>query len=401
MRRALALSIILAAPGQTALALPAGHVRALRPTAAADARSDSAAFATEFCQDHLCPLEKRLFSDAADDRLDDFSLLQGALIASGLHRAESMRRYEVRVTELAAELGGTAALAGDPVRKARAVLEFMHRRLLRGGYGIDCTDLRLALDRGRFNCVSASVLYNCLAGHVGLEVCGLETPGHARIRLILPEGSIDVETTCPSWFQLMNHPEKQAELVEKTIGVRPATDRSQFREVSPVQMIAMIYYNRGVDLLADGRFSAAAAANAKALWLDPSSKTARGNLLATLNNWAIALSDSGHHAEAVDLLGRALSFDPSYETFAPNWIHVHHQWIGVLCSLGEFDEAMTVLQRAAAKMPEHPYFREAPLNVQRRLAAAERPGLLSAEGSPPEGSPPPAPAQVGLPKAGK
>ena len=76
----------------------------------------------------------------------------------------------------------------------------------------------------------------------------------------------------------------------RTRRVRTTTsDRSKAREVSPIQMAAMIYYNRGVDLLAEKRFAEAAAANAKALRLDPANATARGNLLATINNWSIEL----------------------------------------------------------------------------------------------------------------
>ena len=62
----------------------------------------------------------------------------------------------------------------------------------------------------------------------------------------------------------------------------------------------MIYYNRGVDLLAAKRFAEAADANANALRLDPQNAVARGNLLATLNNWSIALGDAGQFAEAIE-----------------------------------------------------------------------------------------------------
>ena len=41
------------------------------------------------------------------------------------------------------------------------------------------------------------------------------------------------------------------------------------RQVSPIQLAAMIYYNRGVDLLGEKRFAEAARANAKALRLIP------------------------------------------------------------------------------------------------------------------------------------
>ncbi|MHC4180022.1 MAG: hypothetical protein ACYSWU_21165, partial [Planctomycetota bacterium] len=174
--------------------------------------------------------------------------------------------------------------------------------------------------------------------------------------------------TCPRWFQLVDDPRKQAELVERALGRVPSTDRARAREVSEVQMAAMIYYNRGVDLLAAGRFDQAATANDKALRLDPHSTTARGNLLATINNWAIALGSSNRYPEAVDLLREGLRLDPEYETFAPNYVHLHHQWVEHLCQSGQFAEALDVLAWAAAEMPNQRYFRRATVDVHRRWA---------------------------------
>lgn len=314
----------------------------------------------------LCPLEERLFADAADGRLEEFSPLGAALVASGVEDGKVLQRYEERQALLLDELRRSGKLTGPPRQRAQVVFEFMHRRVLTAGYRTDCTDLRTALDQGRFNCVSASVLFNCLAGELGLAVCGLEIPGHAMSRLALADGPLDVETTCSRWFQLIGNPRKQAELVEKAIGRAAAADRSQAREVSAAQMTAMIYYNRGVDLLAEKRFEQAAIANAKALRLDPQSATARGNLLATINNWAIAMGSSDRYAEAVDLLREGLNLEPAYETFAPNYVHVHHQWVEHLCRSGRFEEALEVLARAAAEMPEREYFQRAASNVYRR-----------------------------------
>jgi tetratricopeptide (TPR) repeat protein len=350
-----------------------------------------------FLEGRLCPLEERLFEDAADGRLEEFSPLAAALVASGVEDAQVLRRYEERQAELLKELRRSGKLSGPPRNQAQVVFEFMHRRVLTGGYRTDGTDLRNALDEGRFNCVSASVLFNCLAGELGLPVCGLEIPGHAMSRLRLPDGPLDVETTYPRWFQLLENPRKQAEIVEKAMGRGPgsrsvpslaqcgaslaanprsvpAADRSQAREVSPAEMAAMIYYNRGVDLLAEKCFAESAAANAKALRLDPYSATAWGNLLATINNWAIALGSSERYAEAVELLREGLRLDPSYETFLPNYVHVHHQWVEDLCRSGQFEEALQVLAQAAAEMPEQAYFRQAAADVSERWARS-LPGL--------------------------
>ncbi len=95
----------------------------------------------------------------------------------------------------------------------------------------------------------------------------------------------------------------------------------------------MIHDNRGVDLLGQKRFAEAATVNAKALRLDPANATARGNLLATLNNWAISLGTAGRHAEAARLLEHGIAMDPAYALFRTNYLHVHREWVEAL--LGE------------------------------------------------------------------
>ena len=336
-------------------------------------------------------LEQRLFADADDGRLDEFSPLQAALVAGGVEDADSLRHYEQKAAMLVNELRHSASSIDSPRGQVEVIFEFLHHRVLRGGYDLTSTDLRRALDAGRFNCVSATVLFNYFAGELGLDCRGLEMPGHAMSRVVLPkrprEGStgtdsvcLDVETTCPRWFHLAGNPKRQAAAAKQTIGGATSTDRSKAREVSPLQVAAMIYYNRGVDFLAEKRFSEAASANAKALRLDPGNATARGNLLATINNWSIALGDTERFADAVDLLRQGRAIDANFKAFGQNYVHVHHKWVEHLCHEGRFGEALEILSRAAAEMPDRDYLRRAQTEVHERwekaIAASPRPGPM-------------------------
>ncbi len=304
---------------------PAGlrQVAAQEPYATATALRLGGAAA--LAENGLTSLERRLFSDAADGRLDEFSLLTASLVASGVESPEVLGQYQKRLDALAAELERSDPSTDDGRKNVEAIFGFLHRRILHGGYRIDCTDLRVALDEGGFNCVSASVLFQYLAERRGLDACGLEMPGHAMSRVRLPNGPLDVETTCSAWFRLMDDPKRQAQSVRDTLGTLPDSARMPNREVCGIGLVAMVYYNRGVDLLAAARYAEAASANAKALTLDPDSQTARGNLLATVNNWAIALGQSGRLDEAISILEAGMAIDPQYEPFALNYAHVCHQ----------------------------------------------------------------------------
>lgn len=314
-------------------------------------------------------MERRLFDDAADGRFDQLSPLTAAMIAGGVEDADSLLRYQRKVVVLVEELRRSGEVAGSPREKAEAIFAFLHRRVLYGGYDLASTDLRRVLDQGRFNCVSATVLFNHFATVFGLDCRGLEMPGHAMSRVRLAGETLDVETTCPGWFRGSSDPWQPSATSGKTIGAASSSaDHAKAREVSPVQMAAMIYYNRGVDFLAEKRFADAAVCNAKSLRLDPTNATARGNLLATINNWAIALGDSRHFAEAVTLLRQGLAMDSRFEAFSQNFVHVHHQWSESLCGEGRFQEALALLSRAAAEMPDREYFRRAQVDVRERWA---------------------------------
>ena len=330
----------------------------------------------------LSALEQPLFSDAADGRWDDRSLLAAALVASGVEDSRLLEGYLARFAAAADELRRSGAVAGPPRSQAQAVHEFLHRRILHGGYQIDCTDLRIALDEGRFNCVSASVLFNCLAEQFGLEVQGLEVPGHAMSRLVLPDSFLDVETTCPTWFRLLDDPKKQDALVEKTLGIpRGNASPGQRRVVSSGELVATIYYNRGVDLLGQREFAQAVAANAKALRLDPLNSTAHGNLLASLNNWAIDLGGNARYREAVEILNRGLALDATYATFKTNYLHLYHQWTEDLCRQQRFDEAAELLAKAAWSQLDQAWFRQARAAIYGRWAGSAREAGRSEEAS--------------------
>jgi tetratricopeptide (TPR) repeat protein len=314
----------------------------------------------------LTPLEQRLFADAEDGSLDKFSLLGASLIASGVKREENLDHYEKCLARWLQELR-PAIDSRRPIEKnAERVFAFMHRRILSGGYRLECTDLRAVFDKGQYNCISASVLFCCLADGVGLPCRGLETPGHALCRVFLRKGNLDVETTCPRWFELLHDPAKQAEICANTLGTTINRDPAAFREVTPIQMAAMIYYNRGVDFLAEKRFAEAAAINAKVLWLDPQNNTARGNFLATLNNWAIDRCSTGCFIDALKLLHDGLAYDPHYPAFGQNFVFLHHAWSESLCGKGQFSEAAELLRKACEEMPEKEYLKQSLDEVFRR-----------------------------------
>jgi tetratricopeptide (TPR) repeat protein len=314
---------------------------------------------------HTGPLEADMLADASDGRLDRHTLLSAALIASGVGDRATLERQEAAFRSALRRLHHHLADSHCLREKARSVFQFMHEELLFGGYALQTTDLRETFRSGKYNCLTATIIFNCLANEVGLPTCAVRSPGHALSRVFLPDGSLDVETTCPRWFQLSGRPAEQAEHVRQTLGTTPAS-RSGAQEASEVELVAMIYYNRGVDLLAAERFAEAAAANLKSLRLYPNSPTARGNLLATINNWAIELARQRQFAEAAHLLRLGMALEPSFQTFMVNYVFLHQQWTAQLCQQGMADQALRLLRQQAAAFPQETFFARAAAELQSR-----------------------------------
>jgi len=365
-------SVSISRPTGIQLPREATPVRLLPPVSAAGDQ-------TGWFEGKLTPLETKLLHDGADGRLDDHPLLVAALIASGASRPEEIARYERRTAALVEQLRAALADKPDtgPLARADSILRFLHRQVFRA-YQLQQTDLRRTLDEGRYNCVTATVLYLVLAEAVGLEGCGLEMPKHAMVRLNLHGQWVDVETTCAEWFAL-DPQDRPSPGAPKAASAQPVGRSSALagavqpatvprRMLTTAQLAAMVYYNRGVDLLAEGRFAEAAAANAKALRLDPQSRVAYGNLLATINNWAVDRAARGAMVEALLLLQRGRQLQPDYEPFRLNYRYVACQWSDALCREGQFAQAAAVLCECAEQWADDAVLHRAACQLFRRWA---------------------------------
>lgn len=178
---------------------------------AADDKDSSAALTPDspffddyvvFTLTNLDEQEELLLADSHDGRWDDFDLLNAALIAEGLTSVESRLHYRSRFESLVASLLQQTNNMQDQLQKTERIYNFLHSRALYSKYDLTCSSVAVALDSGVFNCVSATVLFNCLASRAGLRVAALETTGHAKSRVKFENSFLDIETTCSTWNRL-------------------------------------------------------------------------------------------------------------------------------------------------------------------------------------------------------
>ena len=319
------------------------------------------------------PREAALLEDAADGRLDEHSLLAAALIAGGAE-SQTIIAAQQRIFDWANELRKADSPHASDRHRAQAILKFLHERVLTGEYELTCSDLGRALDEGRYNCVNSTILFNALAEELGLSVIAVECPAHVYSVVLSHLGEIDVETTCPEWFELEHKPREQRATLAAKTGASTAGQRWEGprRRIDAAGLTALLYYNRGVDMLEQHRFSSAVAANSKALRLDPHNAQAHGNLLAAINNWSLAAAEKGEHEVAIRILDAGLELAPKHELFHANYLALHQQWFHKLSAAGRDDAVLALLQHARQMLPEQTYWGQVESATRRRMGESVR-----------------------------
>ena len=129
----------------------------------------------------LSSAERRLFLDLDDGHLDEFSLLDAALVACGTADAFTLDRCRNVFAAVLTEVQTQAASDSTTLERVETIHRTLHERLLRGGYDANATDLAETLRTGVYNCASATVLWIALAKELNIDAHGRRNAG-ARSR---------------------------------------------------------------------------------------------------------------------------------------------------------------------------------------------------------------------------
>jgi tetratricopeptide (TPR) repeat protein len=276
---------------------------------------------------NLSPAERGLFADASDGTLDGPPLLDAALVACGVNDVEALAKYDGKFAELRRELQRELSETPKPqdrltsgpaeIEQAIRAIHYVLHKFVLVEYSAEATDLAGTLDTGVYNCASAALLFIAFGRESGLQANGVELPGHVRVAIETSDGAFEIEATCPIWKEAIRWNANSAANLAQS-----KSDSAQHRNVTIPGLLAMIYYNRGIDAFEQRRFADAVVDNRKAMLLDPGNSLARGNLLAAINNWALALCDAKQFAAAEELLREGLLYDPNHKAFKHNIQHV-------------------------------------------------------------------------------
>jgi tetratricopeptide (TPR) repeat protein len=214
--------------------------------------------------------------------------------------ADARKAYLSKIDALETEARDATADAETPYARGEKLLRFLHAGPMARGYSLHQSSLAVLLDTGKFNCVSSAVLYNVLARRLGLDVRAIEIPGHVFSILYDGDRAADVETTTREGFNpARTLREKLA--AEGGTAYIPEKHKKLRREVGDWGLVALLYYNRGVERSLARQFPEAVRADFCSLCLDSDNPHTGRNAQVDLNNWVAELAQAGKYSQAVEV----------------------------------------------------------------------------------------------------
>lgn len=298
---------------------------------------------------HDIDAEAAMIDDLADGQLDAHTLIEAALIASGVTDPEGLASYEARIEAI---VDGAVSRVGDgrDLRRGRRLLEELHGSVLER-YEASSDRFTDLVDGGSYNCVSATLLYIIAARQAGLRVAAAETPLHVFALIEDGDRQIEVETTTPegydvhrdlpefSRFVLANKYATEEEIAQRGIESLYDDFRRLTKPVAPERIIAFLYHNAGLRALRAGASTEAAGLLVKAARIYPDLAYRSEDLRLTLA-WAIREQyDSGRFEEAYRLSGVAMVHFPDRTTVRDRFVVVAARLIEEAAREGNLAEA--------------------------------------------------------------
>jgi hypothetical protein len=180
-------------------------------------------------------------------------LAEIALWASGA--GSDIDRFMDRILNAAAELKDSPSLPAEPRSRADFILRYIHNTMLKN-YAERQTRVDEVFVNGRYNCVSSAVLYLILAASQGIDAWGVVTRDHAFVTVRAGTETIDVETTNPYGFDPGNRQEFHDDFGRLTgFAYVPARNYRNRADLSPLELISLIFSNRIFDLESRSRYA--------------------------------------------------------------------------------------------------------------------------------------------------
>lgn len=314
-----------------------------------------------FCKDFVVPSATEMFvfnemfpegqtprdSDFTGEDIISFSMLFGLSENENLYYS-TLEMYKQLCDEI------KAFSDYSEMKKGEKILELMYEKVLKE-YSLPQTKVDVMFYNGKYNCVTASLLYLALAIDCGLDARVQETEKHAFITLYLSDGKkVDVETTNPYGF----NPGAKKEIGtnangSKKYAVVPKNYYANRREISRAKAITLPAKNICSLLNDKGDFEYAIPLAASILsFVTKEKDLVRKDFDALCGNFTIAAVNEGHTEDALDFLENVFARYGKSDYLVKRYSDITYNSVAEFCNKKDFASARQVFVNRCGTVDE-------------------------------------------------
>lgn len=289
--------------------------------------------------EYYTPSENSLLHDMEDHFLHDHTLIEAAFILSGVTDPDSLQDYLDWYSDLLETIRGFHFDSIDRIGSANKVFNYLHGTWLLK-YQLEATTLKDIRNAKKFNCVSATVLFNLICDDLGWPTDAFETPSHVYTIFQNFTESFRVENTSPIGFNIMKNLEAYSQYLAHfypenqvlQIGLDRlyAYENSRGRLISNTELLGLLAYNRAYFALKQSRYSEAGALVRMARQFNYDSRSNVNFEMNLYNRWSRFLFEKKQYLKAFHVLSEAVARYPDESTFTINCISAFKNALRIL-----------------------------------------------------------------------
>ncbi|MCX7820715.1 MAG: hypothetical protein N2258_03470 [Brevinematales bacterium] len=297
--------------------------------------SYSFAFESKFLNLSTNDIEYNIVKDT-----DKYPLKISTLIAS---KVKNISNYIEKINNF--EVFVSNKFSTDRLRNAKIIFDEMHKNFLKK-YGVNYYFLDELIDRGFFNCMSATAFYSILLEDFGYEFKAIGLPTHIFTLLLLDGREIDIENTSPYGFDIRTNLSAQ-ESFRRLTGFNYTRDTNLVEIFDKKGILASLYANIAAIELNKKNYESAFQNVVKAYMIYPYMTLIKTNTVTIYFEYCLYLERLKEYEKALEVCEEGMLI--SENSFLNLYYNITMNYLTYLLGKGEDKKAFQFLKNKEKK----------------------------------------------------
>ncbi len=271
---------------------------------------------------------------------DKYPLKTSLLIAS---KVKNISNYIQKIDNF--EFSVSNRFTSDRLKNAKIIFDEMHKNFLKQ-YGVNYYYLDELIDRGYFNCMSATGLYSIFLEDFGYEFKAIGLPTHIFTLLLIDGKEIDIENTSPYGFDIRTNISAQREFKRMT-GFDYTRESNLVEIFDKNGILASLYANIAALELSRKNYESAFQNILKAYMIYPYLTLVKTNTITIYFEYVLYLDKKKDYDKALEVCEEAIKI--SENSFLNLYHNVAMNYVKHLIGKGEDKKAFQLIKSKEEK----------------------------------------------------